>query len=53
MKKTVLLATLVAAAALAACGKKEEAAPAVPAAVTAKLRSPTPGELFWRSERVS
>ena len=39
MKKTVLLASLIAAFALAACGKKEEAAPAAApaAAVTAPV----------------
>jgi hypothetical protein len=44
MKKTLLLATLLAAAALVACGKKEapavEAAPAAPAAAASEAMAP-------------
>jgi len=44
MNKSLVLAALIAAAALAACGKKEESAPApAPAPVAAPAPAPAPG----------
>ena len=55
MKKSLLLATLIAAAALAACGKKEEPAPA-PAPVAAhgahrpSVTHPLPRWVRWMDQ---
>ena len=53
MNKSLLLASLIAVAALAACGKKEEAAPAAPApapvaSAAMDAASPVPLDDLWR-----
>ena len=48
MKKSILLASLLAAVALSACGKKEEAAPAAPAPAAAPARGTSPARTFFK-----